>query len=70
MARASRDINPECQVTVIRQFLNTENVNDLVPGDCDYVVDAIDSLACKVALVAESLKRGLKVVRAWGGQSP
>lgn len=66
MAARIRDINPECRLTVIRQFLNTENVNDLVPGDCDYVVDAIDSLACKVALVAESLKRGLKVASSMG----
>src|SRR5512140_1732062 len=33
------DINPECQVTVLRTFLTTENVNELVPADCDYVVD-------------------------------
>ncbi len=66
MAARIRDIHPECELTVIRQFLNTENVNDLVPGDCDYVVDAIDSLACKVALVAESLKRGLKVASSMG----
>ncbi|MDD5328715.1 MAG: tRNA threonylcarbamoyladenosine dehydratase [Sulfuricella sp.] len=66
MAARIRDIHPECRLTVIRQFLNTENVNDLVPGDCDYVVDAIDSLACKVALVAESLKRGLRVASSMG----
>jgi tRNA A37 threonylcarbamoyladenosine dehydratase len=66
MAARIRDIYPECRLTIIRQFLNTENVNDLVPGDCDYVVDAIDSLACKVALVAESLKRGLRVASSMG----
>ena len=66
MAARIRDINPACRLTVIREFLNTENVNDLVPGDCDYVVDAIDSLACKVALVAESLKRGLRVASSMG----
>lgn len=60
------DINPECQVTVVRTFLNTENVNALVPVDCDFVVDCIDSLACKEALVAESFKRGLKVASSMG----
>ncbi|WP_035383277.1 tRNA threonylcarbamoyladenosine dehydratase [Ferriphaselus sp. R-1] len=60
------DINPECQVTVVRTFLNTENVNALVPADCDFVVDCIDSLACKEALVAESFKRGLKVASSMG----
>ncbi|HEU0186595.1 MAG TPA: tRNA threonylcarbamoyladenosine dehydratase [Gallionellaceae bacterium] len=60
------DINPECQVTVLCTFLTTENVNDLVPADCDYVIDCIDSLSCKVALVAESVKRGLKVASSMG----
>lgn len=59
------DINPECELEVLRIFLNTENVNELVP-DCDYVVDAIDSLACKVALVGESVKRGLRVASSMG----
>jgi tRNA threonylcarbamoyladenosine dehydratase len=60
------DINPDCQVTVLRTFLNIDNVNDLVPGDCDYVIDCIDSLSCKVALIVESYKRGLKVASSMG----
>lgn len=60
------DINPACQVTILRTFLTSENVNELVPADCDYVMDCIDSLACKVALVAESHKRGLKVASSMG----
>jgi len=60
------DINPACEVTLLRTFLTTENVNDLVPADCDYVIDCIDSLACKEALVAESFKRGLLVASSMG----
>lgn len=59
------DINPACQLEVLRVFLDGENVNRLVP-DCDYVIDAIDSLACKVALVGESVKRGLRVASSMG----
>ncbi len=60
------DINPDCQVTLLRTFLTTENVNELVPANCDYVIDCIDSLACKEALVAESFKRGMKVASCMG----
>lgn len=60
------DINPECKVTVMRTFLTVDNVNELVPADADYVIDCIDSLNCKVALVAESYKRGLKVASSMG----
>lgn len=60
------DINPECQVTLLYDFLGIENVNELVPADVDYVMDCIDSLSCKVALVVESHKRGLKVASSMG----
>src|ERR1035437_8328302 len=60
------DINPDCQVTLLQVFLTTENVNELVPDDCDYVIDCIDSLTCKLALVAESFKRGMKVASSMG----
>ncbi len=60
------DINPECEVTLLYDFLTIDNVNDLVPADADYVMDCIDSLSCKVALVVESYKRGLKVASSMG----
>lgn len=60
------DINPDCHVALLCSFLTSENVNELIPGDCDYVIDCIDSLVCKEALVAESCKRGLKVASSMG----
>ncbi len=60
------DINPDCQVTILKVFLTMDNVNELVPADSDYVIDCIDSLVCKEALVAESFKRGLKVASSMG----
>jgi tRNA A37 threonylcarbamoyladenosine dehydratase len=60
------DINPECEVTLLQDFLTIDNVNDLVPADVDYVMDCIDSLSCKIALVVESHKRGLKVASSMG----
>ncbi|MFA6903164.1 MAG: tRNA threonylcarbamoyladenosine dehydratase [Gallionellaceae bacterium] len=60
------DINPDCNVTILKTFLTIDNVNQLVPADSDYVIDCIDSLSCKVALLAESLKRGLNVASSMG----
>lgn len=59
------DIDPACRLETLRVFLDSSNVNSLVP-DCDYVVDAIDSLACKTALVGESVRRGLRVASSMG----
>lgn len=60
------DINPACELHIICEFLTPDNVTDRVPGDVDYVIDCIDSLNCKVALVATSMERGLRVASSMG----
>ncbi len=66
MAARIRDINPGCELSVIREFLIPETVADIVPAGVDFVIDCIDSLNCKVALVASSVERGLKVASSMG----
>ena len=66
MAARIRDIYPACELTVIREFLIPETVADIVPGDVDFVIDCIDSLNCKVALVVSSFERGLRVASSMG----
>ncbi len=66
MAARIRDINPDCKLVVLREFLVPETVADIVPDDVDFVVDCIDSLNCKVALVASSVQRGLRVASSMG----
>ncbi|MFJ9533764.1 tRNA cyclic N6-threonylcarbamoyladenosine(37) synthase TcdA [Herbaspirillum sp. NPDC101396] len=46
-------INPYCQVTEIEDFLTPDNVAEMIgEGRFDYVVDAIDNVRAKVALIA------------------
>ena len=66
MTARIRDINPACELHVIREFLTPDNVTSLVPSDLDYVIDCIDSLNCKVALVVTSIERGLRVASSMG----
>lgn len=60
------DINPNCQLITHMVFLSTENMIEYVPQDADYVIDCIDSLNCKVALVSTSMQRGLNVASSMG----
>lgn len=46
-----RDINPECGLTLRDEFLNPDNIPGIVGSGFDFVVDAIDSLNCKAALL-------------------
>lgn len=67
MASRLRDINPLIELTVLCDYLNEENLPSVLDGQhYDYVVDAIDTLAPKVMLIEESLKRGYKIVSSMG----
>ena len=58
-----RDINPEIELTVLPVFLKDENIPELLDAaSYDFVVDAIDTLAPKCHLIAETLKRHIKIV--------
>ena len=46
-------INPYCEVTEVEDFLTPDNVAEMIGvGRFDYVVDAIDNVRAKVALIA------------------
>lgn len=66
MAGRIRDINPECELTLIKTFLKPEDMDSVLSGSYDAVVDAIDSLNCKVSLVATAYQKGLKVYSSMG----
>lgn len=66
MAERIRDIHPDCQLTVLTDFLTPDNIPALLPADADYVVDCIDSLNCKVSLIVEARARGLPVAASMG----
>lgn len=66
MAERISDINPACKVNISKQFIRPEDMELLLSPGFDYVVDAIDSLNCKVALVVTAKQLGLKVVSSMG----
>jgi tRNA A37 threonylcarbamoyladenosine dehydratase len=66
MAERIRDINPDCRLTVLTDFLTPDNIPELLPTDADYVIDCIDSLNCKVALIVAARQRGLPVAASMG----
>lgn len=64
-------INPFCEVSLVEDFIDPDNIPALVAGQgFDYVVDAIDSVKPKAALIAwcSANKMPLVVVGGAGGQ--
>lgn len=62
-----RDIAPTCSVTAERLRVDSENVDALLERTRpDAIVDAIDDVPAKLALLAECLRRGIPAWSAMG----
>ena len=61
------DINPDCQVNAVQQFLRDQALIDLLRAErYDYVVDAIDTLSPKTFLLYHAHSLHLPVVSSMG----
>jgi tRNA A37 threonylcarbamoyladenosine dehydratase len=67
VAERLRDINPSIKLHTMEQFIKDEATYTLLDAArYDYVVDAIDTLSPKLALIAASLERGYPLVSSMG----
>ena len=61
------DINPELVVDAVGEYLNEESAPTLLSGlKIDYLVDAIDTLSPKIALIQYCLAHGIPMVSSMG----
>ncbi|MBK2125594.1 tRNA threonylcarbamoyladenosine dehydratase [Fangia hongkongensis] len=61
-----KDINPNCNVTIIDDFIRPDDMDNILNQPYDFVIDAIDSLSCKVAFVRGAHERGYRVISSMG----
>lgn len=66
MAQRILEINPECRVTVIDDFINADNTAELLSQGFSYVIDAIDSVRPKAALIAYCRRNKIPLVTTGG----
>ena len=52
MAQRIQAINPACVVEEVEDFVTPENVDALLAGPFDYVIDAVDQVRTKAAMIA------------------
>lgn len=60
------DINPDLNLTRIKEFLSPERAYEIVTNDFDYVLDCIDSITPKLNLIVAAKKKGVKVISNMG----
>jgi len=66
MAERIKQINPDCQVNVIEDFVTLDNLRELMSIDFDYVIDAIDSVKIKTAIIAHCKRNKLPIITIGG----
>ncbi|MDS0527274.1 tRNA threonylcarbamoyladenosine dehydratase [Clostridium sp. SHJSY1] len=59
-------INKKCIVKTHQVFVNKENIPELIPDDADYVVDAIDTVSAKIALVEYCNEKNIRIMSSMG----
>lgn len=67
LAERLRDINPDIELKMVNRFIKDSETDTLLDSEkFDYVVDAIDTLSPKLALIKGALERGIPLVSSMG----
>lgn len=71
MATRIQAINPDCTVRCIEDFITPINIPQILGLEFDFVIDAIDQVRAKTALIAHCKRKGIPIVTcgAAGGQN-
>jgi len=60
------DINPELNIQADDIFLKDELIEQVLEQGYDYIIDAIDSLAPKINLIATALEQNIPIISSMG----
>lgn len=66
MAERIKDINPACQVEAVDCFFMPETADVFDFTEYDYVVDAIDTVTGKLAIIEKAFNEGTPVISSMG----
>ena len=66
MAERIQGINPECKVVVEQRFYSTKSSEEILTGDLDGVIDAIDSVQPKCHLIANCHQKEIPLIVSGG----
>ena len=67
LAERLKDINPELNLTIVSEYIKDEKTDEILDSTkFDYIVDAIDTLSPKLALIKGALDRNIPLVSSMG----
>ena len=60
------DINPNLKVKAYTNFVERENLKDIIDDDVDYIVDAIDTVKSKIDIIRYAKYKKIKIISSMG----
>ena len=66
MKQRIADINPECDVAVFDCFMNKDNIDEIMQGQVDFIVDAIDTVTSKLDLYEYAQEKQIPIISSLG----
>ncbi|MDE7268399.1 MAG: tRNA threonylcarbamoyladenosine dehydratase, partial [Lachnospiraceae bacterium] len=60
------EINPDTDVRIYKRFFLPENEDEFPFAEYDYIVDAVDTVTAKIALVMKAREKGIPVISSMG----
>jgi len=66
MRKRILEINPYAEVSTVNKFVLYDNINDIITSNIDYVIDAVDTVTAKLAIIETSYKYNIPVISSMG----
>lgn len=66
MEERIHDINPDVSVVTHRCFFLPENADEFPFEEYDYIVDAVDTVTAKIALVMKAQEKNVPIISSMG----
>ena len=60
------DINPAAAVIIYQEFVTKDNVDKFIDTEASYIVDAVDNVSAKMAIIERGLNLNIPVISALG----
>lgn len=66
MSRRLKDINPKLEIIGKEEFITADNVAEIFADEYDYLIDAVDNVTAKIALVLLTQRRQIPFISSMG----
>lgn len=59
-------INPKAEIECLDIFVSPDNINQIIDGSEDYIIDAVDNITAKIAIVKRAKELDIAVISSMG----